>query len=510
MTQATLDRLQAKIRRLAELRAQRLTQYRDDPVAFAADCIRWPDDGFLTQGQQDILSALVEHRKVATRAPRGYGKTMPAAIAVLWFANTRDGSDWKIPTTAGSWLQLWKFLWPEIHKWAKLLDWSRLGRDPYDLRTELLTMRLSLSTGEAFAINSDDPDLLEGAHAAHILGIVDEAKAVPDPSWDATEGWYSSPGETLTLAQSVPGAPTGRFFDIHTRKPGYEDWHAIHITVDQALREGRLRGEWVEQRGRQWGTQSALYLNHVEAEFGGEEDGTIPLAWVEAAIDRWKAASEWDQETRLPAAGWGEQELTRLGVDVADGGANQTVIARIAGNTVVAIEAYMQDVDVAEKVKRIVKARGGVAVVDAIGVGSGVVKDLRKDRFTKATIGFVGSEKTKRRDQSGEFGFTNKRSAAWWNMREMLDPGNGHEVGLPDDGELIGDLTAPRWREVSGGRIQVEPKDQLVKRLGRSPDRGDSVCMGFWQEASSRVGLDLSGLKSGMLGPSGRSPVHIG
>jgi len=45
---------------------------------------------------------------------------------------------------------------------------------------------------------------------------------------------------------------------------------------------------------------------------------------------------------------------------------------------------------------------------------------------------------------------------------------------------LIGDLLAPKWRVLPGGRIQVEKKDDIIKRLGRSPDRGDAVVMAFW------------------------------
>jgi hypothetical protein len=71
-------------------------------------------------------------------------------------------------------------------------------------------------------------------------------------------------------------------------------------------------------------------------------------------------------------------------------------------------------------------------------------------------------------------------------MRELLDPATGEPVALPPDDLLIGDLTAPHWRVLSGGRIQVESKDDLRKRLGRSTDTGDAVVQAFWSR--SRVG----------------------
>ena len=90
--------------------------------------------------------------------------------------------------------------------------------------------------------------------------------------------------------------------------------------------------------------------------------------------------------------------------------------------------------------------------------------------------GFVASRKTDFRDQSGELGFANWRSAAWWITREMLDPESGFNVCLPDDPELIGDLTAPRMKAItSASRIQVESKEDIYKRLGRSTDVGDAV-----------------------------------
>lgn len=81
---------------------------------------------------------------------------------------------------------------------------------------------------------------------------------------------------------------------------------------------------------------------------------------------------------------------------------------------------------------------------------------------------------------SGEPGFANCRSAAWWTLRELLDPANGWEIALPADDLLTGDLTAVKWRVTSAGRIQVESKEEIRKRLGRSTDHGDAVIQAFY------------------------------
>jgi hypothetical protein len=64
------------------------------------------------------------------------------------------------------------------------------------------------------------------------------------------------------------------------------------------------------------------------------------------------------------------------------------------------------------------------------------------------------------------------------------------ELVLPDDGELLGDLTAPTWREVAGGKILIESKADIKKRLGRSTDVGDAVVQAFWEDHTA---IDLDG-----------------
>ena len=66
-------------------------------------------------------------------------------------------------------------------------------------------------------------------------------------------------------------------------------------------------------------------------------------------------------------------------------------------------------------------------------------------------------------------------------MREALDPAGNPTLALPPDDELIGDLTAPRIKYTSSGKIGVEPKDEIRKRLGRSPDSGDALAMAIYR-----------------------------
>ena len=140
---------------------------------------------------------------------------------------------------------------------------------------------------------------------------------------------------------------------------------------------------------------------------------------------------------------------------------------------------------------------GGDAVIDVIGVGAGVFDRLRelkrKREFPGYVFAFNAGEKTNMLDQSGELGFADKRSAAWWNLRDKLYEG---KIALPPDDKLIGDLTAPKWGVMSGGKIKVESKKEIKKRLGRSTDDGDAVVMAFWPVRSQSLSGKQPGKKS--------------
>ena len=93
----------------------RRSQWHDDPAGFARDAVHWPTGEGLAGYQAAVLDAVASHRRVAVRSPRGAGKTTTAALLVLWHALTRDdaGIGWKCATTAASFRQLERYLWPK-------------------------------------------------------------------------------------------------------------------------------------------------------------------------------------------------------------------------------------------------------------------------------------------------------------------------------------------------------------------------------------------------------------
>lgn len=465
------------------------SRYWDSPADFVRDCFQWRPGEGPADYQGEILDSIYERRRVSVRGPHGLGKTALVSWAILHFALTRDGvTDWKIPATASAWRQLSKFLFPELRKWITRLNWDLIGRPPFREHQELLDLSIKLSTGEAFAMASDNSALIEGAHASTLLYIFDESKTVPDATWDSAEGAFST-GDVYWLAVSTPGEPQGRFYEIQSHKPGYDDWKIRHVTLEETVKAGRISQEWAADRRRQWGEQSPVYLNRVRGEFAeSSKDGVIPLAWVERAIERWE---DW-RDAGFPG------RFSSLGVDVGGGseGADKSTLAPVI-DTVKVREVRVQDIsDPMTSTMALVGVISGIVegyarrervsaqrlleVIDAVGIGLGVLHRLRELGYNAQ--GFGAGKSTDYRDKSGELGFADWRSAGWFLLREMLDPESNIPVCLPPDSEaggtLTGDLTAPRWVVTSTGQIRVESKDKLRARLRRSTDAADAVIQG--------------------------------
>lgn len=457
------------------LSRSRMARWWNSPSAWAGDCLPQIK---LTSYQREVLDALPKRRRVALRGPHGLGKTMQGSILVLWFATTRElaGKEWKVITTASVWRHLEVYLWPEIRKWAREIEFEVLGLKPFKPGSELLDLRLKLSHGAATPVASNQPERIEGAHARQLLYLLDEAKIIQPDTWDAIEGAFSNAGpdtedDAYAFAMSTPGPPSGRFYDIHRRAPGFEDWWVRHVTLEEAIAAGRISRAWAEQRRKQWGESSAIYHNRALGEFhASDEESVIPLSWLEAAIERWHV---WDKAGRPGQGGplW-------TGVDVGRGG-DETVLAHRDGPAV-----WLQGHRRRDTMATVAMLQGieGRAIVDAIGVGAGVFDRLRETGARP--VAYVGSTRAMGRDRSGKFAFFNTRSAAYWHLRELLDPAYEPTLMLPPDDLMISDLTTPKWEVTSGlpAKIKIETKESVVERLGRSPDRGDAVVMSCYAE----------------------------
>lgn len=460
-------------------------RYFDDPSGFAEDCFLWDrdkDEG-PTRYQREIQEALVQYERVCARGPHGLGKSSTSAWMIWWFALTRDALmlDWKVVTTASAWRQLIKYLWPEVHKWGRRINWLKVGREAPKMKEELTSLHIKLRYGEAFAVASDRPEYIEGAHADHIFYLFDESKIIPDGTWDSAEGAMSGgDGKAYWMAVSTPGVPSGRFYEIQTKQPGYEDWWVRHVTLQEAVDAGRIDPEWATNRMILWGESSAEYQNRVLGNFAQEEaDTLIPLHWVEEAMKRYTA--------RIASS---DLVVDQIGLDVARRGGDSTVLAKRSKMLILPAERYGK-IDTMEAAGLCVPYlnKDGLlpVVVDVVGLGAGTYDRLIEmypdnDRI----LPFHAQEKTIFRDVTEQWGFADSYSAAWWNLREMLDPSNPRKfdalLALPTDKFLPSELSAPTWKVNSSGKIQIEKKEDVKERLGRSPDTADAVVMACWME----------------------------
>jgi hypothetical protein len=195
----------------------------------------------------------------------------------------------------------------------------------------------------------------------------------------------------------------------------------------------------------------------LQGDFGAAQEDdpwqVVPTAWVAAAQARWRerlrpARGGRDSTVLSPRHGpWFAEQRLHPGDSTPDG-------ARVAALVLAAL------------------ADGAAVHIDVVGVGTSPYDHLRDNGIDVQALN--GAEASSARDRSGRLGFVNKRAEWWWRMREALDPDHGDDLALPPDRALLADLAAPRWKLTARG-IQVESKEDIMRRLGRSPDRADAA-----------------------------------
>ena len=194
----------------------------------------------------------------------------------------------------------------------------------------------------------------------------------------------------------------------------------------------------------------------------------IPTEWIIAAQSRWRA----DGRTG---------PMTAIGVDVAQGGQDQTIFARRHGAWFAELLAWkgIETKDGPAVAGRIVQhLRDGAQVnIDLGGGWGGSAYDHLKAGPEVSVLGVVPSAASSARTSDGKLSFLNMRAEITWKFREALDPNARDPIALPPDRELRADLSSYRWKLRPGGVIQIESKEDIKKRIGRSPDKGDAVIL---------------------------------
>jgi hypothetical protein len=222
--------------------------------------------------------------------------------------------------------------------------------------------------------------------------------------------------------------------------------------------------------------RSAVRDGNFMAARADDEYQVIPTQWIIEAQARWKPD------------GFKGLAMTACGLDIG-AGRDETVLAARHGGWFAELEtltgeAAKDEAHAASMVMR--KRKDNCPVVVDVGGGFGGPTALL---FKENGIGFArfnGAEGSNARTKDGSLSFINKRAETWWRFREELDPNQqgGSAIALPPDPQLRSDLAAPTWKLTTRG-IQVEAKEDIKKRIGRSPDRGDAVVMALSEGAKA-------------------------
>lgn len=212
--------------------------------------------------------------------------------------------------------------------------------------------------------------------------------------------------------------------------------------------------------------RSQMLLGDFQAGMEDDPWQVCPTAWVEAAMARWTPRSP-------------KGEMMSLGVDVARGGRDSSVIAmRHADNWyahLVKLPGSSTPDGQTLAAHVMANKRDSAPIhIDVIGVGSSPYDLLRSAKHQ--VIGVNVAEAAMGSDRSGRLRFANLRTQLWWQIREQLDPLNDTGIALPPDPQLLADLCAPKW-SMQGMRVQVESREDIVKRIGRSPDSASAVIL---------------------------------
>lgn len=193
----------------------------------------------------------------------------------------------------------------------------------------------------------------------------------------------------------------------------------------------------------------------------------FPTEWIDAAMSRWS-----------PGGGQTKGKMDAMGVDIAQGGEDKTVISRRHGGWYDQLLVWPgKDTPDGPSVGALVllnrRDAAEVGLDMGGGYGGGTMTHL-KDNEVKPLTGYNGTFPGMGRDRTGELKFANKRAADHWSLRDDLDPDYGARIALPPDPELRADLAAIRFKHTATG-IQVLSKEEIKKLIKRSPDRSDAV-----------------------------------
>jgi len=476
-----------------EFAAEAWLEYRNNPARFCAEVLEQPNDPW----QDRVLEHLAPShpsKLIYVASGHGPGKTNLAAKAVLW-----AGSTWgsvRIPCTAPKEATLLDKLWPEIRKIRSrapiLHGFSRWAKTMVEFNADSPP---DAHRWFAKAETARDPEGLAGHHEDRVLFIVEEATGVGDEFWPVIMGALSTPGSKL-LAITNPTRTSGGFASAF-RRPTL-DTKLFRVSWNPKGVEGvepKDIGRPYPERAAQGAEVEAWYSDRpgddwargiIDTEGWDSDICRIRVRGMEPTSDEHSlvpAKMIWDAWGREPA-----EDITLAPVvwtwDVAGAGRDRSVQASRKGPLVQHINFTGQD-NLHFAAQELAEAIDGEQPdrvnIDVIGIGHGPVDELAGEGYYVDPVNVaLPAEGCDENGEELKEQYANRRAWFYWRLRNDFRNGNiCLSKDIPEDKieSLAQELEATEWRHTPTGKIQIVPKDQIKKTLGRSPDVADALML---------------------------------
>jgi hypothetical protein len=423
----------------------------------------------LSKNQCRIVKEIVygEHKRVSIVCPTRYGKSYSVSIGILLWIWSHENKKIAIiaptnekTTIIRNHIAYFVTKCPLIYS---LLDVDKKGQDK--IKKEVSRRRMTWKNGiEMRTLSAEgNGEQLMGFGAD--LTIVDETCDIAYEVYRAriTRMLGDNP-DSVYIEIGNPWHRDNHFWQ-HWIDPNYEK---IHIGWQEALEEGRITKEFLEEQRGQLTPREFQVL--YDANFPETaEDQLIDWDWIERATKQ-----QFDFKGQIWA-----------GLDVAEQGNDSTVFTvgfydkEFHRFRILAIEHWeKQDLmpTVGKVLALIDKWNVNRIQVDANGIGNGVYSRLQELRFEGRikcdVIAFKGgmsadSDRDKER-------FLNIKAQAYWQLRSLFEEG---KIGILNDRQLVFQLNHQKWELTSAMKIRIrdagEKEGDTAEK--KSPDFADSL-----------------------------------
>lgn len=443
------------------MKSEAINFYIDHPVEFAIDILKVQP----TLEQQAVMNDVAKFPMVSVKSGHGVGKSALESWIIWWYISTRPYP--KILCTAPTKHQLHDILWAEVSKWKR--NSKNLDKD-FEWTSEKIYLKGSQEEWFAIARTSNKPDALQGTHAEHVLIIIDEASGVPDIVFEPVLGSMSTIDAKLLMCGN-PTQLAGFFYESHTTK---RELYKTH-TIDGSKCE-RVDKNYVQTIIDMFGKDSDVYRVRVAGEFPkANPDSFIGLDMIRTekkvidiveSIDLGVDVARYGDDESVVATTYNKSQVERLNVFKH----NDTM--RLTGQIVNIIKMLnLKYPSIIVRVK-----------IDCDGLGVGVYDRLKeviveKNLKAKAVECHFGGKGGKvSYDEPIEY--YNSTGIMWGTLRSKL---KNNEITIPNNEELIKQITNRKYFINSDGTIKLERKEDMKKRNVHSPDRADAVVLSLYE-----------------------------